>query len=57
MALKAIKTFDVGSGAWKELAVIWGSKAGFFSVGQMSEAAGQRGELVELCRRWKQNFP
>lgn len=45
MALKAIKTFDVGSGAWKELAVMWGSKAGFFSVGQMSEAAVPLGSV------------
>ena len=51
MALKAIKKFDVGSGAWRELAMIWGSKAGFFSVDQVNEAAGQCGELVELCRR------
>lgn len=31
--------FDAGSGAWRELAVIWSNKAGFFSVDQMSEAA------------------
>lgn len=39
MAFKAIKMFDAGSGAWRELAVIWSNKTGFFSVDQMSEAA------------------
>lgn len=45
MALKAIQKFDVGSGAWRELAVICGSKAGFFSVGQGSEAAVLLGSM------------
>lgn len=39
MAFKAIKMFDAGSEAWRELAGIWSNKADFFSVDQMSEAA------------------
>lgn len=60
MALKAIKKFDVGPGAWRELAVIWGGKAGFFSADQMSEAAVLLGSVeswLSPARRWRQNFP
>lgn len=48
MAFKAIKMFDAGSGAWRELAVIWSNKAGFFSVDQMSEAA----VLLDSVESW-----
>lgn len=45
IALKAIKKFDVSSGPWREMAVVWGSKAGFFSVDRMSEDAALLGSV------------
>lgn len=48
MAFKAIKMFDVGSGAWRELAVILSNKAGFFPVDQMREAA----VLLDSVESW-----